>query len=136
MAVPPRPQPATAEQIALARRLTRFALLSAVAAPLVTMLALPLSAIPGAAFGIGAIVLGIRERRASSRAGRTEAGGIVAIVLGSMGIALVSVIGAFYAVFWDQLSNYQDCLGGANTIAAENDCREQLESEVMRRLGR
>jgi len=138
---PPRgPQPgpppsATPEQLALAGRLSRLALLSAVTAPLVTLLSLPYTAVLGLGFGILAIVLGARARRAAVMARRSEAGGVVAVVLGSVGTAFIAVVIACYLVFWGEVRTYEDCMSGANTKQAESACSEGLIDDARQRVG-
>lgn len=137
---PWRPQPApsppaTTEQVALAGRLARLALMSAVAAPLVTLLDLPYTAVIGLGLSVLAIVLGVRARRAAAAARRSEAGGVVAVVLGSIGTAFIAVVVAFYLVLWGEFRMYENCMSGANTKQAESACSERLIDDARRRVG-
>ena len=135
----PPPYPArpvgTPEQIAHARRLARLALVTAVTAPLVSLLQLPYTTVLGLGFGLLAIVLGVRARRAAVVAHHSEAGGVVAIVLGSVGLAFIGVVIATYIVFWGEVTSYQDCMSGANTKQAERSCSDQLVDDARRRIG-
>ena len=126
---------ATPEQLAQAGRLSRLALISAVSAPLVTLLDLPYTALLGLGLGILAIVLGVRARRAAVVAGRSEAAGVVAIVFGSIGAAFITVVVACYLVFWTEIRTYDDCMAGANTKQAESLCSDTLIEDARRRIG-
>jgi len=118
-----------------ATRLSRFALMSAVAAPLVALLDLPYTTLLGLGFGIFAIVLGVRARRAATIVGRSEAAGVVAIVLGSVGTAFIAVVIGCYLVFWGEVRTYEDCMAGANTKQAESACSERLIEDARARVG-
>jgi hypothetical protein len=134
---PPGPPPprGTPEQNAQAVRLARYALLCALAAPLVSIASLPYTAVVGLGLGVLAIVLGVRARRAAVVARRSEAGGVVAVVLGSVGVAFITVVIASYAIFWGEISTYRDCMSGANTIQAKSACSDQLIDDARRRVG-
>ncbi len=109
--------------------------MSAVAAPLVTLLSLPYTAVVGLGLGILAIVLGVRARRAAVAAQRSEAGGVVAVVLASVAVAFIGVVIACYIVFWGEVTSYRDCMGGANTVQAKTACSDQLIEDARRRFG-
>jgi hypothetical protein len=115
--------------------MNRLALFNACAAILVTLLLFPLGAIPGIAFSVAGLILGIRARRAAVAARSSEAAGVVSVVVGSIGLAMTLVIGAFWVLLWNELSTYQDCTRGANTLTAEHACQQQLEDSVRDRFG-
>lgn len=127
----PRVPEPTPEQVRAAGRLGRIALVTAVLAPFVALVQVPLSLVAGLALALVAIVVGIRARRAAAAAQRGEAVGVVAVVVGSIGLALVCVLGGFFLVFWDQVSDYQDCQSGANTRVAEQACYEKLSDAIL-----
>ena len=76
-----------------------------------------------------------RARRGGS--GRPR-GAVLAAVLGAAGFVFCGFVLAGYAMFWPQLSQYASCLDGANTVAAQQACQQQLDNSVsgeMRILG-
>lgn len=132
---PAPPPPASPEQLAIASRLSRLALLCAVTAPILALLRLPYTAVLGLGLGVLAIVLGVRARRAAVVARKSEAGGVVAVVLGSVSTAFITVVVACYLVFWGEITAYQDCMSGANTLQARTACSERLIEDARRRIG-
>lgn len=79
-----------------------------------------------AALEVTAIGLAIRALHlAESRGGRAR-GAIAGVVLGSVGLLLATLLLIARAVFGEQLQSYYDCLSGANTIQAQESCREDL----------
>jgi hypothetical protein len=68
-----------------------------------------------------------RARRGGS--GRPR-GAMLAAVLGAAGLAFSAFVLAGFAIFWPQLSQYSDCMSGANTVAAQQACRQQLDNSV------
>jgi len=81
------------------------------------------------------IVQGIRARRAAVRTGHSEGPGVLAVVMGSVGLSLALVLGALTAFFWAEISDYRECSSGANTHAASADCQDELRDGLLRRLG-
>jgi hypothetical protein len=67
-----------------------------------------------------------------ARRGRTAAprGSVVAIVIGGIGILVSAVLLAGFALFGQQVSTYSQCLGGANTVAAQQTCRTQFTHAI------
>jgi O-antigen ligase len=73
--------------------------------------------------------------RAMSRAPR---GARLAVVLGAAGFIFSGFVLAGYAVFWPQLTQYSNCLNGANTASTQQACQQQFDNSVngeMRILG-
>ncbi|MQA83301.1 MAG: hypothetical protein GEV03_01390 [Streptosporangiales bacterium] len=100
-----------------------------------TFLFWPIGLVLGVAFDAAAILVGIRAlRRARGQRG-TAPGARGGLVLGSVGLALGVVLGSFTAVFWSEFSTYQQCLQGAITIEARDQCDTQLRESVAERLG-
>ena len=56
-------------------------------------------------------------------------------MLGSLGLALSALWLLVLAVFWPQLSTYYNCMSGANTVAAQQACRNQLTNSVGGEIG-
>jgi hypothetical protein len=84
---------------------------------------------------IAALVLASRARRAAREAGQSDAGGIIAIITASLGVAFVISVLAMVAVFWNELHAYNECMAGANTVQARETCQQDLSDAIMRRLG-
>ncbi len=68
-----------------------------------------------------------RARRSGTRGPR---GAIAAIVLGGIGVLLSATLLGGFAVFGHQVTTFSQCLSGANTIAAEQDCQNQFVRAV------
>ena len=82
-------------------------------------------------FAAGAIWLGATASKKARRSGtarpRWAVGGVL---LGSLGIAVSALWLLVLAVFWPQLNAYYNCLGGANTVTAQQACHQQLTNSV------
>ena len=72
-----------------------------------------------------------RARRGGS--GRPR-GATLAVVLGVAGLGFSALVLIGFVIFWPQLSQYSDCMSGANTVAAQQACRQQLDNSVGTRL--
>jgi hypothetical protein len=117
-------------------------------------LALGVLSLLGLAFGLGnlrrgvyvagltlvfaalAIWLGIATSRTARRRGTARPRGAVSgIVLGGFGLALSGLWLLVLVVFWPQLNAYYNCMGGANTVAAQQSCHSQLNKSVGGEIG-
>jgi hypothetical protein len=82
-------------------------------------------------FAAGAIWLGVTASKKARRSGtarpRWAVGGVL---LGSLGVAFSAMWLLVLAVFWPQLNAYYNCLGGANTVTAQQACHQQLTNSV------
>lgn len=82
-------------------------------------------------FAAGAIWLGATASKKARRSGtarpRWAVGGVL---LGSLGVAFSAMWLLVLAVFWPQLNAYYNCLGGANTVTAQQACHQQLTNSV------
>ena len=82
-------------------------------------------------FAVAAIWLGATSTRKARRSGTARPRGAVGgIVLGGFGLALSALWLLVLAVFWPQLNAYYNCLGGANTVAAQQACHNQFTNSV------
>ena len=72
-----------------------------------------------------------RARRGGS--GRPR-GATLAVVLGVAGLGFSALVLIGFVIFWPQLSQYSDCMSGANTVAAQQACRQQLDNSVGTQL--
>jgi hypothetical protein len=82
-------------------------------------------------FAATAVWLGVTASRKARHGGtarpRWAVGGVV---LGSAGLAFSSLWLLMIAVFWPQLNTYYDCMGGANTVTAQQTCHDQFTKSV------
>ena len=82
-------------------------------------------------FAVTAIWLGAGANRRARRSGTARPRGAVSgIVLGGFGLALSALWLVVLAVFWPQLSAYDNCMGGANTVTAQQACHSQLTHSI------
>jgi hypothetical protein len=73
-----------------------------------------------------------RARRGGS--GRPR-GAVLATVLGAVGCLFSAFVLAGFLMFWPQLTQYSDCLSGANTVSAQQACQQQLNNSVGNEIG-
>jgi hypothetical protein len=87
-------------------------------------------------FAVIAIWLGIHTNRGARRSGTARPRGAVSgIVLGGFGLAFSALWLLLLAVFWPQLNTYYNCMSGANTVAAQQVCHNQLTNSIRGELG-
>jgi hypothetical protein len=82
-------------------------------------------------FAAAAIWLGAGANRRARRGGTARPrGSVTGIVLGAFGLAFSALWLLVLAVFWPQLNTYANCMSSANTVAAQQVCRTQLNNSV------
>ena len=82
-------------------------------------------------FAAVAVWLGVTASRKARRGGTARPRGAVSgIVLGVFGLAISALWLMVLAVFWPQLSAYSHCMGGANTVTAQQACHNQFTDSV------
>src|SRR6266852_3182894 len=82
-------------------------------------------------FAVAAIWLGVTASKKARRGGTARPRWAVSgVVLGSFGLAFSALWLLVLAVFWPQLSTYYTCMSGANTVAAQQACHNQLTNSV------
>jgi hypothetical protein len=82
-------------------------------------------------FAAGAIWLGVTASRKARRSGTARPRGAVGgITLGWIGLAFSALWLLVLAVFWPQLNAYYTCMGGANTVTAQQACHDQFNNSV------
>src|SRR5712691_6911140 len=82
-------------------------------------------------FAVTAIWLGVTASKKARRGGTARPRGAVGgVVLGGLGLAFSALWLLVLAVFWPQLNAYYTCMGGANTVAAQQACHSQLNKSV------
>jgi hypothetical protein len=81
--------------------------------------------------GAFALWLGVSAATRSRRAaGGRPRGAVSAIVLGSISVLFSALLLITFAVLWPELSTYSRCMQGANTLAAQHACQDQLSRSV------
>jgi hypothetical protein len=82
-------------------------------------------------FAATAIWLGAWVNRSARRNGTARPRGSVSgIVLGGFGLAFSTLWLLALAMFWPQLSAYNNCMDGANTVAAQHACHTAFTNSV------
>ena len=78
-----------------------------------------------------AIWIGVAVNRRARRSGTARPRGTVSgIVLGGFGLAFSTLWLLALAMFWPQLSAYNNCMSGANTVAAQQACHTAFTNSV------
>jgi hypothetical protein len=88
----------------------------------------------GLILGGAALVVGIKARRRAGRERSTAPGAVGGIVLGAIGLAFASFMLVVTALLWQEMVDYQECLGSANTTTDENACRATYFADVEKKL--
>jgi ABC-type amino acid transport system permease subunit len=60
---------------------------------------------------------------------------VLAAVLGTVGCLFSGFVLVGFALFWPQLTQFSNCLSGANTVAAQQACQHQLSNSVGGEVG-
>ena len=82
-------------------------------------------------FAAVAIWLGVTASKKARRGGAARPRGAVGgVVLGGIGLAFSAMWLIVLAVFWPQLNTYYTCMGGANTVTAQQACHNQFTNSV------
>ncbi|MEU8200264.1 hypothetical protein [Streptosporangium sp. NPDC049046] len=108
----------------------RRALWLAVAAAVMTLL-LPLAGIVMAIFALATSIRAIRTLRAIPKPAGTA---VVGVVLSAMALLISIAVTSLQFYFGDELAAYTECGRGAGTVAAQNECVEQLERAMEKKL--
>lgn len=78
-----------------------------------------------------ALWLSLRSMSRARRGGTGRPrGALLAAVLGGVGFVFSAFVLAGYLMFWPQLTQYADCLNGANTVTAQQACQQQFDNSV------
>jgi hypothetical protein len=82
-------------------------------------------------FAVTAIWLGVWANRSARHNGTARPRGAVSgIVLGGFGLAFSALWLLALAMFWPQLSAYNTCMSGANTVVAQQACHTAFTNSV------
>jgi hypothetical protein len=57
---------------------------------------------------------------------------VAASVLGIIGTGLSALVLIGFAMYWPQISQYANCMSGANTVASQNACDQQLNNSLQK----
>lgn len=60
---------------------------------------------------------------------------VLAAVLGTVGCLFSGFVLIGFVLFWPQLTQFSNCLSGANTVAAQQACQHQLSNSVSGEVG-
>jgi hypothetical protein len=72
-----------------------------------------------------------RARRAGSARPR---GAIAGTILGVLGLSFSAIALIVFAIFWNELSAYSNCLSGANTLTAQQACQQQFSHTITNQI--
>ncbi|MBD3136025.1 hypothetical protein [Microbispora bryophytorum] len=89
----------------------------------------------GLALSLFAVVIAIRDLRLLNRERRGIGMATGAVVLSSLAFVLGIVTTGFQLYFSDELTAYNECRKGAGTVAAQQDCSEQLMRAFEQKMG-
>ena len=73
--------------------------------------------------------------RARRRGSGRPRGAVLAVVVGTIGFVFCAFVLAGFAMFWPQLTQYSNCLNGANTVSVQQACQQQLDNSVNGQIG-
>lgn len=127
----PAAQPPSADRDGAAQS-GRRALWLGITAFLLTLLTMiPISL----ALGIAAVVFGIRALRRAHRAGIAAPGAVIGMVLGAIAVVISTIFLVVTIIIWPELSDYRDCLVGANTETDKQVCQDEHFPAIEKKLG-
>ena len=87
------------------------------------------------AVAVAALVLAFGAMSGARRAGARRPRGVVAAtILGLVGFVFCSFALAGFLVFRTELSQYANCMSGANTTATQTACQNQLDNSVRNEI--
>ena len=135
----PRPQLPPAEPRLQQRGLAALALavLSLLAMVLIGNLQRA-AAVAGVALAVAviALVLAFSAMSGAKRAGtRRPRGALVGAILGVIGLLFSGFALLGFLIFGAQLDQYSNCMSGANTVAEQQACQNQLDNSITSRIG-
>jgi hypothetical protein len=80
------------------------------------------------------LAISAMSRARNTGSGRPR-GAIFATVLASVGCAFSGLVLIGFAMYWPQLTQFSNCLSGANTVAAQQACQQQLDHSIGTQIG-
>ena len=89
------------------------------------------------AVGVGACWLAISAmRQARQAASMRPRGAVFATVLGVLGTLLSVIMLIAFAVFWQQLTTFNQCISSANTLTAQQQCLNQVHKSLNNEISK
>jgi predicted neutral ceramidase superfamily lipid hydrolase len=89
------------------------------------------------AVGVAACWLAITAMaQARHAASMRPRGAVFATVLGAMGSLLSVILLIAFAVFWQQLTTFSECISSANTLTAQQACLNQVHRSLNDEISR
>lgn len=82
-----------------------------------------------------AIVIGIRGWRLAKSVGAGSPKNLLGAALGGVGVFCCALLVTLLVWLWSPLSQWTDCMSGANTTIAEHNCKDRLRTELRDRIG-
>lgn len=77
---------------------------------------------------LAACWLGITAMRQAQRSGTVRpVSSLLGTVFGAIAAVISALILVFFALFWQQLNVFAQCINSANTLSAQQTCKAQLE---------
>jgi hypothetical protein len=61
---------------------------------------------------------------------------VAGVTFGLLGVVLSTACLVAFGVFWNQLTQYQSCVAGANTVAAQQACKDQFSKSITDEINR
>jgi hypothetical protein len=81
--------------------------------------------------GLAAAWLGVTSISRATRAGSVRPiSSVLGTVFGCITVVISTVVLIGFALFWQQLNSYSQCLNSASTVAAQQACLNQLHRSV------
>lgn len=81
--------------------------------------------------GVIAIWLSVTAMSRAQRSGTMRPrGSVTAMVIGAVGVVFSGLLLTGFAVFGKQVTTYSQCLSGANTLVAQQDCQDQFVRSI------
>jgi hypothetical protein len=84
---------------------------------------------------VAALILAITTASAAKRAGsHRPRGGMAGLVLSICGVLFSGCALGGFLIFGAQISQYSNCMNGANTVAGQQACQTQLNNSITDRI--
>lgn len=88
----------------------------------------------GLGLSLLAIVLGITTLRRAGRVALPAPGAKAGIIVGIAAAVIAAIVGTIVYLFYDELSEWQECLSGANTRAGREICQVTFSDRAYDRI--
>lgn len=88
----------------------------------------------GLALSLGAVLLGLTTIRRSRRVALPAPGAVPGLVVGIVATLISLVVLWIIHLFYDELSDWQECMSGANTRAGQETCQLEFSERAYDRI--